>query len=61
MRRLWLHEFTRQLFGIPSRKRTITRRKRANRKPVLEALEIRLVPTTYTVTNTNDTGAGKKP
>src|SRR5437764_615666 len=59
MRHSWLRDFARQVFGTSRRRRgTIAHRKPAERRPTLEALETRLVPATYTVTNTNDTGAG---
>ena len=59
MRHFWLRELAGRVFGISQRRKgTITRRKPTDRQPVLEALETRLVPSTFTVTNINDTGAG---
>ncbi len=59
MRHSWLRAFAQRVFGTSRRRRgTITRRKLADQQPILEALEIRLVPATITVTNVFDSGAG---
>src|SRR5262249_2412226 len=59
MRHSWLRHIARRVFGNSQQRRgTIARRKTAERHPTLETLEDRSVPTTFTVTNTNDTGAG---
>ena len=59
MRHSWLRDIARRVFGTSRRHRgTIGRRKPSERQPAVEALEIRLVPATFTVTNTNDSGGG---
>jgi Ca2+-binding RTX toxin-like protein len=51
-----LHSWIRKLFVRPVTRPT--RQAPARRRPTLEALEDRLVPSTFTVLNTSDSGAG---
>ena len=55
MRHFWLRELVGRVFGLSRRRKgKVTQRQRAERQPVIETLETRLVPSTFLVTDTSD-------